>query len=165
MFSMREDRGTQWKRDMRKRLPGAASLLRAALIGAAMALVWGVLSHLLQLEIRFPSPAAKQLFDQPLSVRLALYGFAGPVLEELLFRKLLYDLVRKVAPGGLAAVIVSALFALWHGNILQMLYAFPAGLILQALRASSGRMEESILCHISANLTAIVVTAMPGSPG
>lgn len=135
----------------------ALSLLRAFLLGAAIALAWGALSGLLHLESRFPDTAGQQLFGQPLTVQLALYGIVSPILEELLFRKLLFDLIRKALPERVSAVIVSALFALWHGNIIQMMYAFPAGLILQALRAKSGRIEEPIACHMGANLTAILV--------
>ena len=140
----------------RKR-PGAASLLRSFLTGAAMSLAWGILSALLHLPDQFPDSAAAQLFSQPLPVQTALYGLVSPVLEELFFRLLLFDLVKKAVPGTAAAVIVCALFAMWHGNVIQMLYAFPAGLILQHLRTEYGRIGESIVCHIGANITAIVV--------
>ena len=162
MVSMSGIRKDQDNKDWKGETGRAVSLLRAFFIGAAMALVWGALSYLLRLESRFPSPAAGQLFDRPLMVQVTLYGIVSPVLEEFLFRRLLFDLVKRIAPEYVSAVIVSALFAIWHGNMVQMLSAFPAGLILQALRAASGRMEEPVLCHIGANLTAIAVTALSG---
>ena len=163
MVSMSDIRKDQENKGRRWDAQRAVSLLRAVLIGAAMALVWGVLSSLLRLESRFPAPAAQQLFDRPVMIQVTLYGIVSPVLEELLFRRILFDLVRRIAPELVSAVIVSALFALWHGNIVQMLYAFPAGMILQALRSASGRMEEPVLCHMGANLTAIAVTALLGN--
>lgn len=138
----------------------SASLLCAFFIGVAMALVWGVLSSVLELENLFPDTAAARMFSQPLPVQIALYGVASPVLEEFLFRKVLYDLAVRILPRRFAAVAVSALFAVWHGNVIQMLYAFPAGLILQTLRTQSGRLPEPVSCHIGANLTAILVTAL-----
>lgn len=141
---------------MRRR---AVSLLCAFCIGAVMALVWGAVSSLLQLERLFPGGTGAKLFERRLSVQLVLYGMAGPVMEEFLFRKLLFDLTAKAVSRKWAAVIVSALFALWHGDVLQMLYAFPAGLIFQAMRQKSGGMGEPVCAHIGANLTAIAVTA------
>ena len=144
----------------------AASLLRAFLTGALMSLVWGFVSGLLHLEDIFPNTAVDSMFSRPLSFQIILYGIVSPFLEELMFRLLLYDLVRRIAAERIAAVIVSALFALWHGNIIQMLYAFPAGLLLQHLRSRSKGIKEPVLCHIGANLTAIVVSAlMPGLKG
>lgn len=144
----------------------AVSLLRAFLTGVGMSLVWGIVSGMLHLDEVFPNTAVSSMFSRPLPWQIVLYGFVSPLLEELMFRLLLYDLVRKVAGERTAAVIVSMLFALWHGNVIQMLYAFPAGLILQYLRRAGGGMEEPVLCHIGANLTAIMVSAlMNGAPG
>lgn len=138
----------------------AASLLRAAAIGVIMAISWGMISGILHLEELLPGAPSETMFSQPMAVQLILYGMAGPVLEEFLFRYLLFHLTSKVMPDVAACVVVSALFAVWHGNVLQMLYAFPAGLILQTLRMHSHRMEEPIVCHMSANLTAIAVSAL-----
>ena len=135
-------------------------LLRSFLIGVVMALVWGAVSSLLNLDRLIPGSAGEMMFTRPIAFQLIFYGFVSPVLEEVLFRKLLYDLAVRILPHQAAAVLVSALFALWHGDLIQMLYAFPAGLILQMLRARSGTIKQPVLCHIGANLTAIFVTAL-----
>ncbi len=135
------------------------SMLRAFGIGALMALAWGVLTHVSGLERLFANQAQERLFSIPLPAQVVLYVFVSPVAEEFLFRRLLFDLVCKAARRKTAAIIVSALFALWHGNVFQMLYAFPAGLILQEMRSRSGRMAEPVCCHIGANLTAVLVNA------
>ena len=138
----------------------AVSLLRAFLIGVGMALAWGLVSGLFHLDELFSDTAVRQMFSRPLPYQIVFYGVVSPLAEELLFRLILFDLVRKVVPERVAALIVAALFALWHGNIIQMLYAFPAGLILQYLRKRSGGMEEPVLCHIGANLASIIVSAL-----
>ena len=136
------------------------SLLRSFGIGVAMALIWGTVSSLLRLDQIFPGSAGEQMFDRPMAVQLILYGLVSPVLEEVLFRKFLFDLAVRILPQRAAAVVVSALFAVWHWVVIQMLYAFPAGLILQQLRTRSGTIQEPVCCHIGANLTAILVTAL-----
>ncbi len=139
------------------------SLLRAFFIGAAMALAWGILSNVLGLNRMFPSQAQEEMFARPLWMQIALYGLVSPLLEELLFRKFLYDLISRLVSWKIATVIVAALFALWHGNMIQMLYAFPAGLVLQEMRRRSGGMEEPVCCHAGANLISVLVEAiLPG---
>ncbi len=135
------------------------SLLRAFVIGAAMAAAWGMASHVLKLEQLFPNESSENMFDIPLPAQLLLYTVVSPLAEEALFRWFLYDLVCRFARWQVAAVIVSALFALWHGNLVQMIYAFPAGLVMQELRRRSHSMGEPVSCHIGANLTAILVNA------
>lgn len=139
-----------------------SSLLLAFLTGALMAAAWGILSTSLGLEKLFPSQAQEEMLSRSLPVQLALYGVVSPVGEEILFRWLLYGLLGRFLPCRAAAVATAALFALWHGNVLQMLYAFPAGLLLQALRIRSGGLLEPVSCHVGANLTAILVTAIAG---
>ncbi len=154
-----------WKELNTNRKTGSdriVSLLQSFGIGAAMALAWGLLSHILGLGNLFSNTAQAQMFSLPLPIQVVLFAAVSPIVEEFLFRRLLFDLVCRIARRKTAAVIVSVLFALWHGNVIQMLYAFPAGLILQHLRERSGRMAEPVICHIGANLTAILVQAVIG---
>ncbi len=154
-----------WKeqnKDRKTRSDRAISLLQSFGIGAVMALAWGMLSHMLGLENLFSNDAQLQMFSLPLPIQLILYVAVSPIAEEFLFRWLLFDLVCRITRRKTAAVIVSVLFALWHGNVIQMFYAFPAGLILQHLRERSGRMAEPVVCHMGANLTAILVQAVIG---
>lgn len=64
------------------------------------------------------------------SVSMFLYiSFIGPFAEEILFRGLILRMLRPY--GKRMAVFVSALlFALYHGNIIQIPYAFLVGLVL-----------------------------------
>ena len=127
---MRQGEERNQSKETKGRSGRAASLLRAVLIGAAMSLIWGAVSGVLHLERLFPDYVSGKVFAQPLTVQIALYGLISPLLEEMLFRWFLFNLTCKVLPERFAAFAVSALFALWHGNVIQMLYAFPAGLIL-----------------------------------
>ena len=134
--------------------------LRIFLLGAALSLVWGAVSWLLHLDRIFPDVASERLFSVSLPKQIILYGFVSPFVEELVFRQLLFSLLRKVFPPELSAVITSAAFALWHGNMIQILYAFPMGMLFQYLKERDQTLISPVCCHSGANLAAVVVEAV-----
>lgn len=75
---------------------------------------------------------------------------AGPVLEEVLFRGLLYKKLARF--GGRAYIFYSALlFALFHFNFAQLFYAFLLGLVFAAVMYYTGKLIYSIILHILVN--------------
>ncbi len=74
----------------------------------------------------------------------------GPIMEELVFRKLLLD--RLVVFGDLAAILVSAgIFALMHGNLYQVFYAFGVGIIFGYIYIRTGKIGYTIPMHMTIN--------------
>ena len=139
---------------------GLIKYIQVFLLGAVLSLAWGAVTGVLHLDRVFPNQGQEAMFAVRLSAQIALYGIGSPILEEVLFRGLLFGLLRRVLPDRISAVITSALFALWHGNILQILYAFPMGLLFQYLLRRDGLLASPVCCHCGANLTAIVVRAV-----
>ena len=85
---------------------------------------------------------------------LVLYGIAiaiiPPIVEELLFRGMIMQSLRKYGNG--FAVIASALmFGLYHGNFVQMVFAFIAGLVMGFVVIRTGSLWASILIHFINN--------------
>ena len=80
----------------------------------------------------------------------------APVMEELVFRKLLID--RTVRYGEKTAVLLSAVtFGLFHQNLFQFFYAFGAGLLLGYLYVRSGKLRFPIVLHMIINFMGSVV--------
>jgi membrane protease YdiL (CAAX protease family) len=77
--------------------------------------------------------------------------FVGPVLEELIFRKILFERLR-VYGSGTAVIITAILFGLYHGNIEQIPYATCMGIILGSIMAITGDIRLTILFHFINNL-------------
>lgn len=74
----------------------------------------------------------------------------APVMEELMFRKLLLD--RTVQYGQKAAVVISGVgFGLFHGNFFQFFYACAIGMVFAYLYSSTGRIRYSIILHMAIN--------------
>jgi uncharacterized protein len=83
-----------------------------------------------------------------------LYGITiaiiPPIVEELLFRGMVLQSLRKY--GDSFAIVVSAmLFGLYHGNFVQMVFAFIAGLIMALVVVRTGSLWTSILIHFINN--------------
>lgn len=81
---------------------------------------------------------------------LLLVVLTAPVLEELVFRKLLYQVAAPLGDKGYI-IFSSILFGLYHMNISQSIYAFFLGVILSYLYVKTGNLKMSILTHITIN--------------
>lgn len=81
----------------------------------------------------------------------------APIVEEYVFRKLIVD--RTIRYGQGTAVILSGfLFALFHGNLNQFVYAFALGLILAFLYVKTGNLKITIAIHMIVNFMGGVVS-------
>jgi membrane protease YdiL (CAAX protease family) len=81
---------------------------------------------------------------------LALYGLAviviPPLVEEMLFRGVVLQSLKRFGDG--FAIVVSAFFfGLYHGNLIQIVFAFLSGLALGFVVVRTGSLLPSILIH------------------
>lgn len=80
----------------------------------------------------------------------------GPIMEEIVFRKILID--RTVKFGERNAMFLSALlFGLFHMNLFQFFYAFGIGLIFAYIYIKSRKIGYSIAFHMIINFMGSVV--------
>ena len=74
----------------------------------------------------------------------------APIAEEFVFRKVFIDRIRRY--GDTAAILLpAAFFALFHGNLHQLIYAFLAGAILGYVYVRTGKMRWNISLHMAFN--------------
>ena len=103
------------------------------------------------------STGALELIDgSPLLYTILFAVILGPLVEELMFRRLV--LTRLLPYGERAAVLGSALFfALFHGNLSQIIYAFAVGAIFGYVYVSTGRLRYPALLHMLLNFFGSVI--------
>lgn len=95
-------------------------------------------------------PVSDLISETPLPILLLLTVVLAPIMEELIFRKLLLD--RLSVYGGKFAIIVSAVaFGLFHGNLDQFFYAVLVGIVLGFVALKSGNWLYSVLIHAVMN--------------
>lgn len=90
----------------------------------------------------------------------AVYGsfvtsvLIAPIIEETLFRGLLFGSLMNKFSAVWAAILSSAVFAIMHGQLNVMIYTFCLGLILCWLYKRSGSIFPGILLHLLNNAIA-----------
>ena len=80
----------------------------------------------------------------------------APLFEELVFRRTLIDRMRPYGEK-LAVVTTAAMFALFHGNLSQMFYAFTLGLVFGYVYVRTGKLRYTVGLHMLINLLGGVV--------
>lgn len=89
--------------------------------------------------------------------------FGAPLIEEMVFRAGPLTKLKGKMPTLAAVLLTSALFALAHGNPLQMVYTFLLGIVCAYLFIKSDSIYPSIICHFAfngANLIAMTMQAL-----
>lgn len=79
-----------------------------------------------------------------------------PILEEVVFRGLLYGRLRRGMPEIVAALITSAVFGIGHTGPIWMAWAFCFGMILNFARSRTGSIVASIVIHMMLNAFSVI---------
>lgn len=75
----------------------------------------------------------------------------GPVVEELLFRGLIYQALCTAVPAGAAVIFQGMLFGSVHGTAIWMAYAFFMGCLLGYVRKRTDSLRPCIGMHMAFN--------------
>ena len=84
-------------------------------------------------------------------------GLIGPILEEILFRYINYNKLKKFNSVKSAIIINSIIFALIHINIKKVFFALVLGLVLNIVYEQKKNIIFPIIIHISANSIALLL--------
>lgn len=104
------------------------------------------------------SQVAKEQFSYALVPALLFYGVASPMVEELVFRGVVYNSLRRnlgISPAILGSAL---LFGAIHGNIVQMLYGTIMGVVMAVLYEKYGKLSAPIIFHGMANAAVYLCT-------
>ncbi|SUY46974.1 CAAX amino protease family protein [Clostridium putrefaciens] len=80
-----------------------------------------------------------------------------PIFEEILFRGLIFNELKKTSNIYLAIILQAVIFAIFHGNMLQGIYTFLLGVILSLIYIWTNSLLGNILCHIIYNLCGVIL--------
>lgn len=98
------------------------------------------------------------LYSPPFAQQILYSGIWIPIVEELLFRGILFRVLRKWIAFPWAMLISAVVFGAYHGNIVQFVYATICGMLLAYLYEKYDFIFATILSHMSMNIFSIILT-------
>ena len=120
-----------------------------------------ILSNISSISAAYQT-TAEGLYAAPLPVEVIGLGVLIPILEECLYRGVIFRRLRDLMDAKKAILFSALIFAVVHGNIVQFLYAFVFGLILSYVYETFESIKAPIVLHCAANLCSVVLTACNG---
>lgn len=109
-----------------------------------------------------PVTTAAPEAGNPLWLDVLIYCYIcllGPILEELIFRGVLLEGLRKYG-NAFGIILSSILFGLMHQNFAQCLPAFCMGLVWATIAIKSGSLLPSMFMHILNNTLSAILMVM-----
>ncbi len=82
----------------------------------------------------------------------------APIGEELVFRGVVFDYLKKHTGFWIANIFQALFFGIYHMNLVQGLYAFCLGLFLGWVSYKYGSVREGILLHMAVNLCGCLIS-------
>ena len=130
-------------------------LLGMAVQVAASFILTFILEQLPELESRYVSDMESLLQISPYIIFSVCFAF--PICEELFFRGLIFGLMKRIAPFVVANITQALVFGIYHGNLVQGVYAFWLGLYIGWIYMLSGKIIYTCILHMSINMLGLVI--------
>lgn len=132
----------------------ALSLAPMMILAASLAMGMNGLLNLVKLyEL---SPAFQEVSeiqgDIPVWLGVLSYGILAPLGEETVFRGVVYGQLKKISNVWVAVFASGVAFGLFHGNLVQAVYASVLGIVLALVYELYGSIIFPMLFHGIANL-------------
>ena len=85
-------------------------------------------------------------------------GIIAPAAEEMIFRWLIYLRLRDWLRAVPAMVISGVFFGIYHGNLVQGVYASILGILFAYFMELTGSLWASVLLHVGANIWSLLIS-------
>lgn len=128
-------------------------------LGFGANILMTILLNLINSRIELQSGAQDALFGSGFFIQVIGIGIIVPIMEEVLFRGLVYNRLKDYNKGWSSIILAAGIFALYHGNALQILFAFPMALLILAVYEKWNTLLAPIIFHMTVNISSIVITA------
>lgn len=84
-------------------------------------------------------------------------GIVGPIVEEYLFRGVVYHKLKEIYSKNQSMIFCTVIFAFFHNNLLQIVFALLLGIILILLYEKYQDIKIPILFHCITNLVSFLL--------
>lgn len=126
-------------------------------VGISLSIIYNTIIYYLNSLCHFTN-----LYDGNINILSSIVGtvLIGPVIEELIFRGLIYNELKEKYPVMKSILITTILFAIMHANIVQVIYTFAMGFIFIYVYEKTNNLKSSILLHMASNLTTTFISLL-----
>ncbi len=101
---------------------------------------------------------AKDQYSASIWLGLLCYGIVTPYVEEILFRGILYNCMRRRMKVSTSIFLCSMIFGMYHMNTVQAFYAFLIGCIIAYAYEYFGNFRIPVIIHMIANVLSYCLT-------
>lgn len=134
--------------------------LNIVLLAVSSALGVNVFFYLLGItgiSARYSAVLASQ-FQTPVLQGILLFGLVAPVVEEVVFRGVIYNRLKRYFSGPAAILVSAFIFGGYHGNLVQGAYGFIMGVLIAWVYERTGSFGMPVLFHAAANISVFLLT-------
>lgn len=119
------------------------------ILGIILSLIYNIFAYYFNFLLK------TSLFDNnnDLIITLISTGLIGPIIEELMFRGIIYNELKNKYSNMQAILITTIFFAIIHFNIIQILYGLIIGFILIFVYEKYKTIKAPIILHMASNIT------------
>jgi len=132
-------------------------ILLFGIIGITISILFNTFFYYLNQVFAFTN-----LYGENTSIwtNLISVGIIGPILEEYMFRGVVYSECKKKYSNMQSMFICTILFTLLHFNFVQMIYAFAFGFLLIYAYEKYQNIKAPIILHMASNITTMLWTTV-----
>lgn len=124
------------------------------LLGMSISLIYNISMYNLNNIFHFTNQF--KISKLSIIVQIISSGIIGPILEEILFRGIVYNKLKEFNPPMKSIIIATLIFSLMHTNFVNMIYAFIISFMLIYVYEKYKTLKAPILLHITSNITIIL---------
>lgn len=130
----------------------ALQLLCVAALGIASAVGLNFLISLLPITSTNYDNVEQIQYSVPIWLGLILYGLVSPIVEEIVFRGLTYNRMKRFFKHVPCVLVTAILFGGFHANLPQFLYGTVMGILMTICYDKVKTFAAPVVFHMAANI-------------
>lgn len=135
-------------------------MILVAMLAISTTFTFNIFVRLISVESAKYDNVEQIQYSVPIWLGLILYGVVSPMVEEMVFRGVIYNRVKKFYPVWKSVLVSAVLFGVFHGNILQFIYGVIMGILIALCYEWMGCFGAPVICHAAANIFAFMWTSI-----
>lgn len=101
---------------------------------------------------------SNEQYGSGLVTGVIVFGLLSPIAEEVIFRGIIYNRLKRIFPFYISIFLSALLFGIFHGNIVQGIYAFLMGLLMTVFYEKYKSFYAPVIIHMVANIGVYVLS-------